>query len=238
MNEYISKKLTKRQTEIVEYVKKGFQDKEIADYLNISTHTIKTHLKNIYFRLGVGGRTELAGLDELHYDVPNEESTNVAGYWLSKFEYSAFRSGLNDYVYGAQYDLEYLEEERSNFFSFKGENILCACNSKIKYFHDLLCYVNRNNLVGIWINKDTTRNTGCFQLYIGNNGNIMTGKHLGNASDNSIQSGKWVWIKVECNAKLNKSSLDLIKIEQLDSIFDQLIIEDAPVHLNEITQKR
>jgi len=40
-------KLTKREVEILDLINEGFQTKEISDKLNLSTHTIKTHRKNI-----------------------------------------------------------------------------------------------------------------------------------------------------------------------------------------------
>ena len=56
--------MSKRQVEVAEYIKKGLTDKEIASILNISVFTVKTHLKRLYEKLEVSGRTELAGLSD------------------------------------------------------------------------------------------------------------------------------------------------------------------------------
>lgn len=50
--------LTKRETEIIDYLAKGFLDKEIADSLGLSLHTVKNHLKNIYLKMKVNNRLE------------------------------------------------------------------------------------------------------------------------------------------------------------------------------------
>jgi DNA-binding NarL/FixJ family response regulator len=52
--------LTGRQLEIVHWVAYGLSNKEIARRLDISPMTVKTHLQNIFDRLGVKGRHELA----------------------------------------------------------------------------------------------------------------------------------------------------------------------------------
>lgn len=52
--------LTERQLEIAKFAVAGATTSEIADTLDISPHTVKTHLKNAYARLGIGSRTELA----------------------------------------------------------------------------------------------------------------------------------------------------------------------------------
>ena len=51
--------LTERQRQIAEYAVAGATNREIADTLELSLHTVKTHMKNIYRRLGVASRTEL-----------------------------------------------------------------------------------------------------------------------------------------------------------------------------------
>jgi DNA-binding CsgD family transcriptional regulator len=58
------KKLTKRQLEIADCARRGFTDKEIASALDISVFTVKAHLKNVYEKMEVSGRTELAGLPD------------------------------------------------------------------------------------------------------------------------------------------------------------------------------
>jgi len=50
--------LTDREEQILSYLSKGFANKEIADALSISLHTVRTHLRNIYDKLHVRSRTE------------------------------------------------------------------------------------------------------------------------------------------------------------------------------------
>lgn len=50
--------LTSRETEILEYVVKGFSYKMIANELNISVETIRSHIKKIYKKLHVNSATE------------------------------------------------------------------------------------------------------------------------------------------------------------------------------------
>ena len=50
--------LTPREEEILLRLSKGFQDKQIADNLDISTWTVHNHIKNIFKKLGVHTRTQ------------------------------------------------------------------------------------------------------------------------------------------------------------------------------------
>lgn len=52
--------LTTRQQQIALCVAQGFSNKQIARQLGISPMTVKTHLHNIFERVGIGGRTLLA----------------------------------------------------------------------------------------------------------------------------------------------------------------------------------
>jgi DNA-binding NarL/FixJ family response regulator len=50
--------LSDRELEILSYLAKGYQDKEIADKFFLSVKTVRTHLRNIYQKLHVRSRTE------------------------------------------------------------------------------------------------------------------------------------------------------------------------------------
>ncbi len=60
--------LTAREQEIVTLVAQGFRNKEIADKLSISEQTVKNHLHNIFDKLGVSDRLELA-LYAIHHKL-------------------------------------------------------------------------------------------------------------------------------------------------------------------------
>jgi DNA-binding NarL/FixJ family response regulator len=51
--------LSGREIEIVQLIAKGLIAKEIAAQLNLSTHTVYTHRKNIMKKLGIGSTSEL-----------------------------------------------------------------------------------------------------------------------------------------------------------------------------------
>ena len=52
--------LTSREKELLVYLLKGKSNKEISDLVCVSTETVKTHLQNIYRKLGVKNRMEAA----------------------------------------------------------------------------------------------------------------------------------------------------------------------------------
>ncbi|WP_035613178.1 response regulator transcription factor [Haloferula sp. BvORR071] len=52
--------LSRRETEVLNSLSKGFSNKEIANELNITIETVRWHLKQIYEKLHVHGRTEAA----------------------------------------------------------------------------------------------------------------------------------------------------------------------------------
>ncbi len=68
--------LTKRETAVLVLVAKGLMNKEIADQLNVSVHTVITHRKNIMHKTGiksVAGLTIYAMLHNLIDDVTEIE---------------------------------------------------------------------------------------------------------------------------------------------------------------------
>jgi DNA-binding NarL/FixJ family response regulator len=60
--------LSDREKEIVQLVAQGFRNREIGEKLFISEQTVKNHLHNIFDKLGVSDRLELA-LYAIHHRV-------------------------------------------------------------------------------------------------------------------------------------------------------------------------
>lgn len=58
--------LTLRESEIVSAIREGNSNKEIASKLSISEETVKRHLSNVYAKLGISSRLELATLATRH----------------------------------------------------------------------------------------------------------------------------------------------------------------------------
>lgn len=55
-------RMTRREREIVHLVAAGLSNKEIAERLNIATHTVKSHVHNVLEKLGARRRVQLAAL--------------------------------------------------------------------------------------------------------------------------------------------------------------------------------
>ena len=53
-------RLTEREADVARHVAQGLRNKEIAARANITEGTVKMHLHNIYEKIGIGTRTELA----------------------------------------------------------------------------------------------------------------------------------------------------------------------------------
>ena len=54
----LSEELTSRETEVLRLLAEGFGNREIANRLEISEHTIKFHIRSILGKLGASTRTE------------------------------------------------------------------------------------------------------------------------------------------------------------------------------------
>ena len=238
--------LTQRQFEIGIYNKKGLTAKDIGDLLGISPHTVRDHLKKMIKNAEVSGIKELAGLSIWNDAVENVSdlpipkigypSYDLNGIWLSKFKFDMYRH--DSFISGGQFDLELMRSKKKS--SYVGKNLQCRCSTKIDYFHKLQCDIYGNILLGKWFNTNTN-NCGCYQLHIHNNGNMMVGKHLGNASNNKITCGEWIWIKVEVHesdyGKENFMEANkLLPFNILDEKFTQFIKDGCAIGLNLIVE--
>ena len=67
--------LTARELEVVGLITEGSTNKHIAQTFGISEETVKRHLTNIFNKLGVGNRLELALLALNHNLLPSPETT-------------------------------------------------------------------------------------------------------------------------------------------------------------------
>jgi RNA polymerase sigma factor (sigma-70 family) len=54
--------LTDRELEVIEWIKAGKTNQEIAAILNITQNTVKSHLKRIYHKLNVSKRAQAVAL--------------------------------------------------------------------------------------------------------------------------------------------------------------------------------
>lgn len=163
-----------------------------------------------------------------HYDA-------ITGYWLSRFEYVS--RSRKEPILGYQIDIERLD--KANRGSFSGTNLAITSPSGKRYEHEIKVQLFGDFLVGYWKNTNT-KNIGAFQLFVNTNMCVMTGLHLGNANDNTIQSGVWTWIKIgdevsdEKNqqiltAKLKEPNLLTELIEKWLMLGDSIRLEDVLV---------
>ena len=73
-NQYKISKLTLKEIEVCEFIKKGLNDVEVSVKLSISPNTVKTHLRNICKKFSVSGRVKLLAAlyknDLVEIDLP------------------------------------------------------------------------------------------------------------------------------------------------------------------------
>jgi len=84
--------LTPRELEIVSAVVAGYANKEIAEYFKISEDTVKRHLSDIFRKLGVSTRLELA-LFAVNQRGPEDEDADAAGIAVKKPKRPNLNSG-------------------------------------------------------------------------------------------------------------------------------------------------
>jgi len=53
-------RMTPREREVIELIGEGLSNKEIAQRLNIATHTVKSHVRNVMEKLALHTRLQIA----------------------------------------------------------------------------------------------------------------------------------------------------------------------------------
>ncbi|QPA33353.1 response regulator transcription factor [Anoxybacillus caldiproteolyticus] len=65
---FFSELLTSREMDVLKYIVQGYSNREIAEKLYISVHTVKNHITNIFQKLGVTDRSQvIAMVYQLNY---------------------------------------------------------------------------------------------------------------------------------------------------------------------------
>ncbi len=171
--------------------------------------------------------------------APSSYSPDVLeGLWLSRFTYVINKN--KEKIKGVQFDIENLIV--NNKTSLNGTNILASSKLKKAFFHNLRLEIINNYLIGSWTNVNT-KNVGVLQLHIHTHNHLMTGRHMGNENDNSINCGSWQWVKIQAPKKLDQKFIDslknksMISFEELDSHFNKWLDNDYPVKLSALIKK-
>ena len=74
----LQRRLSKREREIVDWMRHGMSNKEIARKLGISDMTVKTHVHNIFHKLEISGRVRLLGMPSPPVHEPAEPTQTYA----------------------------------------------------------------------------------------------------------------------------------------------------------------
>ena len=76
-------RMTPRELEVIELIGEGLSNKEIAQRLNIATHTVKSHVRNVMEKLALHTRLQIAAYSRRSVDVPE---LSVRGRQLNDLE--------------------------------------------------------------------------------------------------------------------------------------------------------
>lgn len=60
--------LTKREVQILQLTATGATNTEIAEQLNVSMHTVKTHIYNLFKKIGVANRMQAVNWAQDHLE--------------------------------------------------------------------------------------------------------------------------------------------------------------------------
>lgn len=69
-------RLTKREQQVIDWVSEGITNKEIADKLNLSVYTVKSHIHNILEKLALHSRVQIANYSFASGKFTDDTGTN------------------------------------------------------------------------------------------------------------------------------------------------------------------
>jgi DNA-binding NarL/FixJ family response regulator len=72
-------RMTKRERQVIELIADGCTNKEIAQKLHLSTHTVKSHVHNILEKLALNSRVQIAKHALISNDYNSENNPDSAG---------------------------------------------------------------------------------------------------------------------------------------------------------------
>jgi DNA-binding CsgD family transcriptional regulator len=185
--------LTNREKEVAALAVKGYTNKEIADFLGVTPDGVKKHLRNIYAKLKVSGKTELANLASNNFFVhPHKAiSDSFTGLWVSCF--TCYQpDGRED----MQYEILHIWRSAGEYI---GRNVL-TLNDSFSFYYDLNFQIHQRYALGKWVDKNIFC-VGTLQLKISEWKNTMTGAYLASADHlvgkEQVFSGDWYWVKLD-----------------------------------------
>jgi DNA-binding CsgD family transcriptional regulator len=217
--------LTSREKEVVELAVKGYTNKEIASFLEITSDGVKKHLRNIYSKLKVSGKTELASLVSNNFPVmtiKKDHKDVLSGFWVS-----CFSCYLPDNKEGSQ--LEVIQVWQSGGI-YLGRNIL-AFGERFNFMYDLKLETHDRYIIGRWTGKNMFC-VGSMTLKLSDWNHTATGSYLASADHlqdkKEVYSGDWHWVKLDIteeevkrlertdNASITQKLLAFLKARFLD----------------------
>ena len=74
----VTRALSKREDEIARLVASGLSNREVAQRLSLSRHTVKNYLFRVYEKLGISTRIELVLYISSRYHGPESEQNEIA----------------------------------------------------------------------------------------------------------------------------------------------------------------
>jgi LuxR family transcriptional regulator of csgAB operon len=77
-SEDCSQLLTKRELQILKLTATGATNAQIADKLNVSMHTVKTHMYNLFKKIGASNRVQAINWANQNLDTDSAERSNAA----------------------------------------------------------------------------------------------------------------------------------------------------------------